>query len=75
MIIGVKLMGILKDKAPANGQLELPDGGSIEDALRALGIATDSVNVFTVNGEVERDRCRALSAADELTILPPVGGG
>jgi len=75
MEIRVKLMGILKDKSPSNGKIEVPDGGTIEDALRAVGIPVDSVQVFTVNGQVERNRQCALSADDELTILPPMGGG
>ena len=75
MEIRVKLMGILKDKSPSNGKIELPEGGTIEDALRVVGIPVDSVQVFTVNGQVDRNRRRALTADDELTVLPPMGGG
>jgi len=53
----------------------LPDGARIEDVLRSLGIPGDSVQVFTVNGQLEMDRTRALSSSDELTVIPPVGGG
>ena len=68
-------MGMLKDKATAGDVLNLPSGATIEDALRALEIAVDSVQVFTVNGTLERDRARVLDDNDELTVLPPVGGG
>ena len=57
------------------GVLELPDGATIEDALAALGLAVDRMHVTTVKGKIERDRGRTLSDGDELTILPPVGGG
>ncbi len=75
MEIRVKLMGVLKPKSPDNGKLELADAATIDDALRALDIAAASVQVFTVNGQLVRDRSRVLSAGDELSVLPPVGGG
>ena len=75
MRIRIKLMGMLKDRAPADGQLELDDGGTITDALQHLEIPVDSVQVFTVNVNLELDKCRELSDDDELTVLPPVGGG
>ena len=75
MQIKITLMGMLKDKTPAGDELELPDAATIEDALRALDISVETVQVFTVNGQLERDRSRELAANDELTVLPPVGGG
>ena len=73
--IQVKLMGVLKDKMPEDGRLELPDAGTIQDALDVLGIATETVHAVTLNGQLERDKSRRLSNDDELTVLPPVGGG
>lgn len=73
--IRVKLMGVLKDKTPPNGKLELPNGATIKDAIEALAIPIQSIQVCTVNGSVERDRARSLAADDELTVLAPVGGG
>ena len=75
MVVKVKLMGVLKEKAPPDGLLELANSASIEDALRALEIPIDSVQVFTVNGSLVRDRGHTLAADDDLTVLPPVGGG
>ena len=75
MRVKLKLMGVLKQKTPDDGAVELPDGATIEDALRALDIPVDSVQVFTVNGQLERDRARLLEQDDELSVLPPVGGG
>jgi hypothetical protein len=75
MRIRVKLMGMLKDKTPPEGTLDLPDGSSIEDALRALGIPVNIVQVFTLNGELQRDRRCILTPDIELGVLPPAGGG
>ncbi len=75
MIIRLKLMGVIKDRTPEGGALEIADGATITDVLAALDIAADSVQTFTVNGRLERDRSRTLADGDELSILPPVGGG
>jgi len=68
-------MGMLKDKAPPDGRLEVAKGATIVDALEAMKIPVDSVQVFTVNGTLERNKSRVLEEDDELTVLPPVGGG
>lgn len=75
MRIRLRLMGMLKDQMPADGELDIDDGGNIRAALVALDIPADSVQVFQVNGQLERNKDRQLSAGDELTVLPPVGGG
>ncbi len=75
MKITVKLMGMLRDKTPSGGMLELAGDATIEDALVAMQIPVDSVHVFSVNGNLERDKQRPLAAHDELTVLPPAGGG
>jgi sulfur carrier protein ThiS len=75
MRIRLKLMGVLKARTPEGGVLEVADGATIEDALHALGLPPQATHAVTVNGQVERDRRRALAPDDELTIIPPVGGG
>ena len=75
MQVRLKLMGTLKAKTPAGGTLEVADGATIDDVLRALGIAPQAIRVFTVNGQFERNRSRVLAANDELSAIPPVGGG
>ena len=75
MRLRVKLMGALKAKAPAGGTLELPEDATIAAVLEALNIDSNSVHIVIVNNKPQGDRSHALSADDELTILPPVGGG
>lgn len=75
MKIQIKLMGVLKDKTPADGQLTISDDATIRDVLQQMDIPVDSVQVFTVNGSLERDKSRTLAENDELTVFPPVGGG
>ena len=75
MQVNLKLMGLLKEKAPSGDVLELPDGATIQDALDLLQIPPESVQVCTVNGGIALDRGRELADGDNLQILPPVGGG
>ena len=75
MKIKVKLMGMLKDHTPEGGELELPDDATIGCVLAALGIEGETIQAFSINGSIERSRDVKLSNADELTVLPPVGGG
>ena len=75
MQIRLKLMGVLKGKTPEGEVLDLSAGATITNALEALAISADGVQTFFVNGKVERDQGLELADGDELTILPPVGGG
>ena len=75
MQIRLKLLGMLKARTPAGGALEVADGATIDDVLRALEVAPRTIQVLTVNGQFERDRSRSLAPDDELTVIPPVGGG
>lgn len=75
MEIRVKLMGVLKEKTPAGGKLELEEGSTLRDALVLLDLPPKRVNAVSINGALERDFSRELKPDDELTVLPPVGGG
>ncbi len=75
MQIKIKLMGMLRDKTPEGGSIELPAGATIADSLVALDIDVGSVQVFTVNGQLQRDKSYQLADGDELSVIPPVGGG
>lgn len=75
MQVRVKLMGMLKPKNPPGNVLELADGATIDDVLTRLEIDPARVQVYTINGALERNRQRVLQANDEFSALPPVGGG
>ena len=75
MQIRLKLMGMLKSRTPAGSALDVADGATIDDVLRALEISPQTIKIYTVNGQFERNRGRALAANDELSVIPPVGGG
>lgn len=75
MHVRIKLSGFLKEKTPNGGTLELPAAATIDDVLARLGIQAASVQSSLVNGKFERNRGRVLQDGDELSLLPPVGGG
>ncbi len=75
MRIKLTLMGALKGKSPPDHQLELSDGASISDVLDALGIEPQRVQIVMRNNKPAPDRGVPLEDGDELTIVPPVGGG
>ena len=67
---------MLRERAGASEiKLELPDGASVRDALDELGdIAAGLPLVMAVNREYAPEG-QALSAGDELALIPPVSGG
>ncbi|GIW94127.1 MAG: hypothetical protein KatS3mg110_2168 [Pirellulaceae bacterium] len=75
MQIRVKLMGVLKEKTPPDGTLNVPDDATVASVLEQLKIDPGLVQACTVNGQWVRDRSRVLADGDELVVLPPVGGG
>jgi molybdopterin converting factor small subunit len=76
MRLRVKLMGMLKQRTPPGGVLELDcQPATIRRALEALGIPGAGAHVFSVNGALQKDPDHPLQDGDELTVLPPVGGG
>jgi molybdopterin converting factor small subunit len=75
MQIRLKLMGILRAKAPEGNLLDIPDGASIEDVMQTLDIPTTHVHLAMIDGQHQRDRTTALAENQELMLMPPVGGG
>lgn len=74
MQVRVKCFATLSDHTPADGVLTLPAGGTVESALKGLGLAPGDVKLVFVNSRhAEMDS--ALSDGDQLGIFPAVGGG
>ncbi len=75
MEIQVKLMGMLRRKSPPGDTLELPEGATILQALAALDIAAEQVQVVLINDLPQRDKTQPLQPGDQMTVLALVGGG
>jgi sulfur carrier protein ThiS len=75
MKISVRLRGNLRPSgAPEIQILEVDERGTVEDLLGLLGLRPGDVWLAMVDGQlVEADR--PLRSGDELSLIPPVGGG
>jgi molybdopterin synthase sulfur carrier subunit len=77
MNIRVELQSYLDQYAPDDNRLfdyELPDGATVSDLLRKLGVPEDLASVVIVSDE-NRTREYELSDGDRVTVLPPLAGG
>jgi MoaE-MoaD fusion protein len=76
MQVRIRLFAGLRERAGTDEvQLELPDGARVRDALEQVRDLTAGVPVvMAVNREYARED-EALSAGDELALIPPVSGG
>jgi molybdopterin synthase catalytic subunit len=74
--VTVRLFALLRERAGAREmRLELPEGASVGDALRALGPLADGLPlVMAVNREYAAED-QVLGSGDELALIPPVSGG
>ena len=75
----VKLFATLRHYRPGLeiGQafpVQLPDGSTVADLIRQVGIPDGEVKLIFVNA-LFRDPDHVLADGDELGIFPPVGGG
>lgn len=76
MRVRIRLFAGLRERAGADAlELELPEGARVRDALaRMQGLTAGVPVVMAVNREYADD-AQALSAGDELALIPPVSGG
>lgn len=77
MQITILLFGMHRERLAkaTRGRLELalPDGMTLRDLLAKLEIQGGVL--ATVNGQQEKDLDRPLADGDEVSLVPPVGGG
>lgn len=77
MRVTIKLMGPLRSRFPTgggSGTVELRPGGTVADALRAVGVPEGEPWNASIAGQlVEADR--PLRDGDELLAFPPIAGG
>ena len=55
-------------------RLEVPDGATVDDVARLLGIPDTLARLALVNGR-EADPRERLTPSDVLTLFPPLAGG
>jgi molybdopterin synthase sulfur carrier subunit len=62
------------DSREGAAQLDVPDGSTVGDVIRRLGIPADLERVALVNGGGDVAD-RALRSGDVVTVFPPLAGG
>ncbi len=83
MKIAVRLVAYVGDAIPniddnGEGEIELPDGATVADALDHLDVAAAEMYMTLVNDAVVRPSVQdeaVLTDGDELTVFPPIKGG
>ena len=80
MTIEVRLFATLarfvppRRSSPDSALLEVPDGSTVADVARALGIPDSLTWLALVNGR-EAGPQQGLVAGDVVTLFPPLAGG
>ena len=79
MRIEVRLFATLTAFLPPDSRegaatLDIPDGSTVRDVFRQLGIPSDLERVALVNGGDEIAD-RPLQTGDVVTVFPPLAGG
>ena len=74
MKVRIKLFAILRNYGPEEQEAELPEGATLEDAIRLLKLPEKMPMLKVVNGE-HRNLKYALKEGDVLALFPPIGGG
>ena len=79
MTIEVHLFATLAQYLPPSSDggrvvLDVPDGATVDDVARLLGIPDAMARLALVNGR-EVDPQEPLTALDVLTLFPPLAGG
>ena len=83
MKIAVRLVAYVGDAIPnidesGEGELELPQGATVANALAILDVAAAEMYMTLVNDAVVRPSVQGetvLNDGDELTVFPPIKGG
>lgn len=74
MRLEVRCFAGLAPQTPPGGLLDLPDGATVEAAIRQIGVTPADIKLIFVNGRhAEPDH--PLADGDRLAFVPAVGGG
>ncbi|MBP2667196.1 MAG: thiamine S protein [Firmicutes bacterium] len=79
MQLEVRLFATLREAAPQGAIVgvfpaTLPDGGTVGELLKEIGISAEKVHMRMVNGVGVTDDY-ILKENDRVGLFPPVGGG
>lgn len=69
--------GNLRQYLPGPGDsvvVEMPEGGTVSDLLRRLGVVWGEAGIIALNGELAGEES-LLHDGDEVEMVAPIGGG
>jgi MoaE-MoaD fusion protein len=74
--VRVRLFAALRERAGAGSvDVELPDGARVGDVWGALALGDEPAGILFAVNKAYAGRDAALSAGDEVALIPPVSGG
>lgn len=74
MEIGIRGTSDLVEHIPSAGRVEVADRTTVGEVLEYLGIDSDLVMLFVVNGDLA-DIDRSLEDGETLELIAPISGG
>lgn len=74
MEITVKLFAYFRDNRFKEQLADYPEGTTVEEIIRSLGIKPDEVGVTMINSR-HCELQQVPAAGDQLAIFPMIGGG
>jgi len=74
MQLTVKLFAYFRDNRFKQQQMEFPEGTTVEDIIRALGVPLAEVGVTMINSR-HCELHQVPADGDQLAIFPAIGGG
>lgn len=74
MVVEVKLFAAFREGRFKKKELELPDGSSVAEVLKQIGIKEQEVGMLLVNGGSAAGE-KKLSGNDVVSVFPLIGGG
>ena len=74
MEISVRSTAELAGSIPPAGRVEVGERATVQDVLRLLGIDSDLVMLFVIDGDLA-DVDSPLEEGAKLELIPPISGG
>ncbi len=74
MEVEVRLFATLREGRPGRQKLEVPEGSTVADILRQLGIDAREAPILLLNGQTARGDS-PLKDGDTVSLFPLIAGG